>query len=139
MKKSRTLLVALGLALAVGAADEASAKGFEGSGNFVCSTVEVVACTGSSICLQGHAHDFELPDFLFVEMAKKVVRATEESGQTESSPIKSVERTEHRVILQGFENHHGWTLAVDRRNGKMTLTSTGPDLSFMVFGACTAI
>lgn len=127
------------VALAMVVAPAASAGSFDGSANLVCSTVDVVGCSDGATCLHGHARDFELPDFVFVDFEKKVIRATEDSGHKEVSPIKSTERSEHQLILQGFENHQGWTLAIDRADGQMTLTSTGRDISFMIFGACTAL
>ena len=51
----------------------------------------------------------------------------------------NLEATEKQVILQGVENHRGWTAAIDRQTGRMTLTSPGTDVSFMIFGACTAL
>lgn len=139
MKKCNFLLTALAVALATLVASGASAGGFDGSVNLVCSSVDVVGCTDGPTCLQARARDFALPDFLFVDFAKKVVRGTEASGLKQTSPIKSSERSEHQLVLQGFENHHGWTLAIARADGRMTLTSTGPDVSFMIFGACTAL
>jgi hypothetical protein len=117
----------------------AIAAGFDGSANLVCSSVDVIGCTDGPTCLQAHARDFELPDFVFIDFAGKVVRATDESGHKEVSPIKSTETTDKQLVLQGFENHRGWTLAVDRENGRMTLTSTGSEVSFMIFGACTSL
>lgn len=117
----------------------ASGGGFDGSANLVCASIDVVGCTDGPVCLQAHAHEFELPEFVFVDFAGKVIRATDDSGHKEVSPIKSTESTDKQIILQGFENHRGWTLAVDRNTGRMTITSTGPDVSFMIFGACTAL
>ncbi len=56
-----------------------------------------------------------------------------------ASPIKAKEVSEKSIILQGFENHRGWTLAIDRSDGEMTLSSTGPDVNFMIMGNCTTL
>jgi hypothetical protein len=133
----RTTLLAMLLAL--GKAPAALAGSFDGKQNLVCSTVDVVGCTDGSTCLHGHARDFELPDFVFVDFGKGLLRAPMHSGSKETSPIRSSEASKHQLVLQGFENHQGWTLAIDRADGQMTLTSTGRDVSFMVFGACTAL
>jgi hypothetical protein len=116
-----------------------SAAGFDGSANLVCSSVDVVGCTDGPTCLQAHARDFDLPDFVFVDFSGKVVRATDESGLKEVSPIKSISKSEKQIVLQGFENHRGWTLAIDRETGRMAVTSTESEVSFMIFGACTAL
>ena len=139
MERRLTSSLLLVLAAAALGASGASAAGFDGSANLVCSTVDVVGCLDGPTCLTARARDFELPDFVFVDFAGQVVRATDESGHKEVSPIKSTESSDKQIILQGFENHRGWTLAIDRANGRMKLTSTGPDVSFMIFGACTPL
>ena len=132
-------LTTLAVALAAVVASGAWAGEFDGKSNLVCSSVDVVGCTDGGTCLHGHARDFDLPDFIFVDFGKKIVRSTDADGDKDTSRIRSRESTEHELILQGFENHQGWTLAIDREDGGMTLTSTGRDVSFMIFGACTAL
>ena len=137
--RRRTLFSLLALVALVFASASASAGGFDGKSNLVCSSVDVVACINGPECLQGHAREFELPEFVFVDFAAQVIRGTDESGIKEVSPIRSTDSTDKQIALQGFENHHGWTLAIDRKSGQMTLTSTGPEVSFMIFGACTPL
>lgn len=116
-----------------------SATGFDGEASLVCATTDVVSCVDGPACLQGSSSDFDLPSFLFVDFKNKVVRATDESGYREVSPINNFEKTQKQMIIQGVENHRAWSLAIDRRSGHMSVTSAGPDVSFMIFGACTAI
>jgi hypothetical protein len=117
----------------------ASAAGFDGTANLICAAIDVVGCVDGSSCVEGQARTFELPGFMFVDFEKKLIRATGESGHKEVSPIKNFEQTEKQVILQGVENHRGWSAAIDRQTGRMTVTSAGSDVSFMIFGACTAL
>jgi hypothetical protein len=117
----------------------ASAAGFDGTANLICAAIDVVGCVDGSSCVEGQARTFELPGFMFVDFEKKLIRATGESGHKEVSPIKNFEQTEKQVILQGVENHRGWSAVIDRQTGRMTVTSAGSDVSFMIFGACTAL
>jgi hypothetical protein len=119
--------------------DSASAARFDGTTNLVCAAFDVIGCTNGQGCIEGQARAFELPEFFFVDFKSKVVRGTEEGRQQEVSRIRNFDATEKQVILQGVENHRGWSLAIDRHNGRMTLTSAGSDVSFMIFGACTAL
>ena len=116
-----------------------SAGGFDGTSNLVCAAIDVVACTEGTVCLQGQARTFDLPEFLAIDFKQKVVRATEEGGHKQVSPIKSVEQTGTQMILQGVENGHGWSMSIDRKTGRITTTVSGEEVGFMVFGACTAI
>jgi hypothetical protein len=74
-----------------------------------------------------------------IDFQQKVVRATDETGRKEVSPIKNIEQTGTQLILQGVENGHGWSIAVDQNTGRMTTLASGEDLGFIIFGACTAL
>jgi hypothetical protein len=143
-KRKRIRSMALALALGPGltttlVSGGAAAAGFDGSASLVCAAINVVGCVNGPGCMEGQASAFELPEFMFIDFENQVIRATDESGHKEVSPIRNSEQTEYQMILQGVENHRGWSMAIGRETGKMTLTSAGPEVSFMVFGACTAL
>jgi hypothetical protein len=135
--KIRSILPALGLTamlLPVGA----SAAGLDGKSNLVCAAVDVIGCTNGPGCREGTANSFGLPQFMFVDFNKQEIQATDETGLDVVSEIKSSEITEQQIILQGIENHRGWSVTIHRGDGKLTVASSGSGVSFMVFGACTA-
>jgi len=131
---ARSLVIALGLSTLFSPA--ASAAAISGKKDLVCASVDVVACTQGN-CLQGQAHTFDMPNFMFVDVEKRVVRAKEQESDKIESPIKNFEVTEDAIILQGFENHRSWSLGIERSTGAMTMSSTGAAVSFIVFGNCT--
>jgi hypothetical protein len=135
--KIRSILPALGLAamlLPVGG----SAADLDGKTNLVCAAVDVIGCTNGPGCREGTANSFGLPQFMFVDFNKKQIHATDETGLDVISEIKSSEITEQQIILQGIENHRGWSVTIDRGDGQLTVASSGSGVSFMIFGACTA-
>ena len=115
-----------------------SAAGLDGKANLVCAAVDVIACTNGPGCREGSANSFELPQFMFVDFKNQRIHATDESGIDIVSPIRNSAITEQQIILQGTENHRGWSATIDKTNGKMTIASLGSNVSFMVFGACTS-
>ncbi len=117
----------------------ASADAFDGSTNLICSSIHTVGCTDGPMCMQGTAATFELPQFMFIDFKKKVVRATDDDGGKETSPIMNMDKTDRQLVLQGIENHRGWTAAIDRASGKLAISVSGADVSFMIFGACTTL
>ena len=135
---NRKFGLAIGLAVAV-FAPGALADSISGDNNAVCASVNVVACTDDGTCLQGQAQTFDVPVFMFIDIEKSAIRTTGESDGDATSTIKAKEITEQSVILQGFENHRGWTMAIDRSDGSMNLSSTGPDVNFMITGNCTVL
>jgi hypothetical protein len=135
--KIRSILPALGL-MAMLLPAGASAAGLDGKTNLVCAAVDVIGCTNGPGCREGTANSFGLPQFMFIDFKKQEIHAADESGINFVSHIKSSEMTEQQIILQGIENHRGWSVTIHRGNGEMTVASSGSGVSFMVFGACTA-
>lgn len=129
-------LCLIGTTFAGGALAEAP---YAGKTNGVCATAHIVACTDNLVCMQGSAQTFDLPAFLFVDIKKDIIRATEHKSEDVVSPILTKEITENSVILQGVENHRGWTVAIDRTDGTFNLSSTGPELNFLITGNCIAL
>ena len=134
-------LIMASVSLAIGMAPAgASAAGFDGSANLICATNNVVACTKSSVCVQGEASTFDLPIFMYVDFKAKVVKArTEGDTKQVESPIRNFQKSNTQLILQGIENGHGWGISIDQAGGRMTTTVSGESSSFMIFGACTSL
>ena len=112
---------------------------FDGSSSLICATIEVVACMNGTNCTRGQARKFDLPEFMTVDFKKKIIHVTYDGGSTEAeSPIKNFEISGTQLILQGIENNHGWTMAIHRDSGRMSLSAVGDELSYSMFGACKA-
>jgi len=140
VNKIKLFLITAGLCISAGLmTHSASAAGLDGASNLVCANVDVMACTGKPDCKQGHARTFDLPEFMFIDFKKKVVRSTRESAHKAESPIKNLQKDGTQLILQGVENGHGWSISIDQKNGRMTAVASGEDLGFIIFGACTAL
>ena len=135
IKQFTGLVLGMGLSAAM---LPASAAGLSSTGKLVCAASGVVACTAGPNCMQGNPATFDVPRFLFVDFKKKLVTGAEADGDEAESPIVNQETTDSRIILQGVENNRGWSIAIDRVSGDMSLSSAGPDVDFMIFGACTA-
>ena len=134
--------IALGVTIAFTgafAATTAMAQPVTGKKNLVCASQDVMACVDGPVCMQGNTNTFDLPAFMFINVKSKDIRAVDEDGSEVVTPVMTHEVTEEAVIMQGFENHRGWTMAVDRADGSFTLSATGRDVNFMVMGACTTL
>ena len=136
---SKLLAPGLAMLALILPAVQAHAQAISGKKDLVCASQNVTACAEGAGCMQGTAGHFELPVFMFVEFGKKRVRAIGEDGKEVDSPVKSHEVSEASIILQGFENDRGWTMAMDRVDSSFGLSVTGPELQFMISGTCTAL
>jgi hypothetical protein len=53
-----------------------------------------------------------------------------------ATAIKNRQQLDGMLILQGAENGRGWSMTIDEKSGEMTLTVSGNQVGFVVFGAC---
>jgi len=132
--------VLLGITLFASSSVSAKVE-IDGSANLICAAFDVMACVDGVRCSRGEARSFEMPEFMSVDFKKKTVHATydSESEKTANSPIKNSEISGNQLILQGVENNHGWTMAINRESGRMSLAVVGHEVSFSIFGACKAL
>jgi hypothetical protein len=140
MKLKHGLYGVVALAALAGAAGaSAESPMITGKSNVVCASQDIMACIDDAVCMQGKPSTFEMPTFMFVDVKTKAIRAVDGEGGSVTSPIMTHEVTEQSAIMQGYENHRGWTLAIDKMDGSFTLSATGPDVNFMMMGACTQL
>jgi hypothetical protein len=125
------------------ASSSVSAKdGIDGSKNLMCAAFDVTACLDTGLCSRGEARTFDMPEFMSVDFKKKVVIANyaiDSEKATATSPIKNLETSGNQLILQGVENNHGWTMAIHRESGRMSLAVVGYEVSFSIIGACKVL
>jgi len=121
------------------AGSASAAEPFDGKSNFICAAQGVSACVDGAVCSRGQARDFEMPDFMMVDFKDKVIRAFYDADKEATSSIKNMEASGSQLILQGVENDHGWSMAVHRESGRMSVGVAGHEVSFTIFGACKVL
>ena len=119
-------------ALALALSPCTMAGDFDGSNQLICAPVEAAACASGEGCATGIPDDFGAPAFMRIDFLQKLV-----VGPKRASPIRSMDKTEHQLLLQGVELGHGWSMAIDAATGKMAVTMVDRHGAFVVFGACT--
>lgn len=115
-----------------------AADKFDGSSNLICATFEITACIDGISCTRGEARVFNMPEFMTVDFKKKTIHADYDGGKSADSPFNK-QTTGNQLILQGVENNHGWSAAIHRETGRMSIASVGENVTFTMFGACKAL
>jgi hypothetical protein len=139
---TKVMSVAMLLCFTLFAPGNASAKDkIDGSANLICAAFDVSACLVGGKCARGEARSFDMPEFMNVDFKKKVIHATYDVGsdKTASSAIKNSEVSGNQLILQGVENNHGWTMAINKESGRMSIAVVGDEVNYSIFGACKAL
>jgi hypothetical protein len=107
---------------------------FNGTKPLLCSSIEALDCDPGVPCERGIPEIMGAPQFLRIDFAKKEIQ-----GPKRTTAIRSMEKDNDQIVLQGYETALGWTLAIDRVTGNMRITFAGSDASFIIFGACTTL
>ena len=129
MKKQLRSAVAALLALAFA---PAMAEDFDGSKNLICAPVQAVDCLAGTECLAGTPDDIAFPAFIRIDFANGAI-----VGPKRTTPIRYTDKSEAQLMLQGSEDTFGWTLALDKASGGMTITIAHAEGAFVLFGNCT--
>lgn len=117
----------------------ATAAGFDGTQPLICAAIETFECGPGGECMKGTAESINAPQFIRLDFTAKTAQATRPDGEERNSEIQSLTQNAGELILQGVQEGLGWTLAISQENGKMSLTASGDQVAFVLFGACTSL
>jgi len=106
---------------------------FDGTKPLLCASIEAVDCDPGEPCERGIPEVMGAPQFLRIDFSKNEI-----AGPLRTTKIRSVEKDDDQIILQGYEVGLGWTLAIDRSSGNARITFSGWNSSFIIFAACTS-
>ena len=131
MKKN---FVALAFLLVAGTS---VADDISNSNRFLCSTSQLVVCFEDAECLTMLPGDVNVPQFVVVDTKKKLISTTKASGENRSTPIRTLQREDSAIFLQGIEDGRASSFVIDEQTGLVTVAVSRNGLTVSVFGACT--
>lgn len=127
---------ALGAAvLGAGWAVTASAAGAAPT-RLTCAPAEIFQCESVAECVRVTPEAANLPFFLMADLAGKSIDGKRPDGAALKTAIQQQVQDGDTLVLQGVEAGRGWSLSVDVKSGKAAIGVVGPDVGFMVTGAC---
>ncbi len=135
--KSKLALLIVVAALFPGA--PAFADSLEGRDSFLCSTAQAVLCVADEECEQGSAFLFNVPQFIEVDLAAKVLRTTQASPDRRETPILHLQRADGLIILQGAERGRAFSIVIYESTGDLTAAVARDGFAVNAFGACTPL
>ena len=136
---NRKALTCVSLTLALVSVMGARADDLRDAEQLLCTSVRAMECFPDGVCLEGEPETWNVPRFIRVDLAEKVMTTTEASGEDRSTPFESVEREGERWLLQGTEQSRAFSVVLNETTG---LASTGIALDghvVTVFSYCTPI
>jgi hypothetical protein len=97
------------------------AAAIDGTKRLICTTEELKDCVAGTECLNGLPAEYGAPT------------------SHRKSKIRDLEKKDGQLLLQGRELGYGWTIAIEQKNGDMTLSLVNREGAFVLFGRCAAI
>jgi hypothetical protein len=106
---------------------------------FLCAVLEASRCAPEEGCAQVALADLNIPDFVEIDLAAKLIRTTAASGENRSTPILGVTRQEGTLFLQGVEKGRAWSFVLDEESGRLTAAVAREEISVNAFATCTPL
>jgi len=120
------------------AAGAANAENLAGVDELICAAGQAKLCLETGDCYSATPWELGMPDFVVVDLGKKLVSTTKSSHENRSTKVTMVETEEGVIYLQGIDRGRAFSFVIDEATGRMTVAISRDGLSVTVFGACTS-
>ena len=117
----------------------AAADDLTGADRFLCAPGEVTVCAMDGECTSGPPWEFNVPDFIEMDLEAGLLKTTEASGENRQTPIPRIIREDGMIVLQGFEMGRAFSFNIDEASGTMTAAAARKGLFVGAFGVCTPL
>ena len=108
-----------------------------GSDRWLCSAIEATVCNFDGDCNIGAPWQWDIPQFIEVDLRNKKIATTKASAENRETPILTLERSDGLVFMQGIENGRAFSFVVEERTGTLSAAVARTGITVSVFGACT--
>lgn len=135
----RTLLARGAIALALAfTAFPARADDLTGVNRFLCAAVQATRCTEED-CLIAAPWEWNIPEFIQVDLDAKTLSTTKASGSLRKTPIKHIERDNGLIFLQGVEGGRAFSFVITQQTGFASVAVAREGITLGVFSTCTPL
>lgn len=134
MKRLKIAAVAIGVLVAP---SMLMADDLGGSKELLCTSVQATICYADGDCEIGAPWNWNVPQFIEIDLSSRTLSTTEASGENRSTPIKTLEWEDGLIFLQGVENGRAFSFVIDEATGFASVAVARAGITVSVFGACT--
>jgi hypothetical protein len=107
------------------------------STSLLCTAVQATVCESSGECSTKPPWNFNIPQFVVVDLEQKLLSTTVASGENRVTAIKHVERESGMIFLHGSQMGRAFCAAVNEATGMMSFAVASDGKGVVIFGACT--
>lgn len=137
---NRIVLFAAAFALVAAVVPAGAIAGdFDGSKPLVCASIHATECSAESQeCQSGAPWMINFPVFSEIDFKGKTLSTPREHQANRVSKIEQIHHMPSgQLSILGNDGEYSWSMLISEETGAMTLTVSGDQVGFIVFGACT--
>lgn len=101
----------------------------------VCSLTRAYECSIEGECSEWAIEEMALPRFVRIDLAKQAIISVDKTIKRDDTKIAQIKELPGITVLQGVEQR-GWTIALGKETGSLTMSASGEGHGFIVFGYC---
>ena len=105
----------------------------------LCTSIQATVCYMDEDCEIGTPWNWNIPQFIEIDFAEKVLRTTKASGENRQTSFKNIEREAGLIFLQGVERGRAFSFAIEEDTGLVSIAVARNGVTVSVFGACTPL
>jgi len=110
-----------------------------GADKLLCTPAQATRCLAEGDCEIGPPWNWNIPQFIEVDLGQKMLKTTKASGENRVTPIKNLERDSGKIFLQGIESGRAFSLVIDEETGFLSAAVAADGVATAIFGACTPL
>ena len=137
-RRSKMTLLISGFVLLVAPA-RARADDLTGADKILCTAVQATFCTPESGCEMGSPWDYNIPQFIEVDLRQMRLATTPASNENRATPIRNIQREDGMIFLQGVEGGRAFSFVIEEKTGFASIAVAREKVTVSVFGACTPV
>lgn len=101
----------------------------------VCTLTKAYECNIDGECSEWTIEEMALPRFVRIDLARQTIISLDKTVKRDDTKIAQIKELEGITVLQGVEQR-GWSIALGKESGSLTLSTAGDAHGFLVFGYC---
>jgi len=131
--------ILIGISIVLFTSAGAMAENLTGAEKILCAGIQATYCDTSGACEVGMPWQWNMPEFVEIDLEAKIVSTTQAAERLRQTPIRTLERVNGEIYLQGVENARAFSFVIDEATGVASIAIAVDGMTISVFGACTPI
>ena len=110
-----------------------------GASRILCAAQHATRCTGGLGCETGDPTDWNIPDFIEIDLVEKQLRSTASSADKRLTSFSTLDQVAGTTYVQGIDKGRAFSIVIDQRTGELTAATARAGTAVSIFARCTPL